>query len=148
MLTGFKEFILRGNVIDLAVAVVIGAAFTGLVNALVNSVFNPAIGALFNAESLASLWTVEIPTTDGGVAQIAFGAVVAALIQFVLVAVVVYFAIIVPINYVSRVSFRKREEEAAGPVPPTELELLAEIRDLLVASNGGTNTARTTATND
>ena len=148
MLTGFKEFILRGNVIDLAVAVVIGAAFTGLVNALVNSVFNPAIGALFNAESLASLWTVEIPTTDGGVARIAFGAVVAALIQFVLVAVVVYFAIIVPINYVSRVSFRKREEEAAGPVPPTELELLAEIRDLLVASNGGTNTARTTATND
>ena len=148
MLTGFKEFILRGNVIDLAVAVVIGAAFTGLVNALVNSVFNPAIGALFNAESLASLWTVEIPTTDGGVAQIAFGAVVAALIQFLLVAVVVYFAIIVPINYVSRVSFRKREEEAAGPVPPTELELLAEIRDLLVASNGGTNTARTTATND
>ena len=148
MLTGFKEFILRGNVIDLAVAVVIGAAFTGLVNALVNSVFNPAIGALFNAESLASLWTVEIPTTDGGVAQIAFGAVVAALIQFVLVAVVVYFAIIVPINYVSRVSFKKREEEAAGPVPPTELELLAEIRDLLVASNGGTNTARTTATND
>ena len=77
-----------------------------------------------------------------------FGAVVAALIQFVLVAVVVYFAIIVPINYVSRVSFRKREEEAAGPVPPTELELLAEIRDLLVASNGGTNTARTTATHD
>ena len=148
MLTGFKEFILRGNVIDLAVAVVIGAAFTGLVNALVNSVFNPAIGALFNAESLASLWTVEIPTTDGGVAQIAFGAVVAALIQFVLVAVVVYFAIIVPINYVSRVSFRKREEEAAGPVPPTELELLAEIRDLLVASNGGTNTTRTTTTND
>ena len=148
MLTGFKEFILRGNVIDLAVAVVIGAAFTGLVNALVNSVFNPAIGALFNAESLASLWTVEIPTTDGGVARIAFGAVVAALIQFLLVAVVVYFAIIVPINYVSRVSFRKREEEAAGPVPPTELELLAEIRDLLVASNGGTNTARTTATND
>ncbi|MGV8970646.1 MAG: large conductance mechanosensitive channel protein MscL [Microbacteriaceae bacterium] len=135
MLKGFKEFILRGNVIDLAVAVVIGAAFTGLVNALVNSVFNPAIGALFNAESLATLWTVDIPTTNGGVAEIAFGAVIAALIQFLLVAVVVYFAIIVPINYLSRVSFKKRDEEPAGPVPPTELELLAEIRDLLVAQN-------------
>jgi large conductance mechanosensitive channel len=140
MLKGFKEFILRGNVIDLAVAVVIGAAFTGLVNSLVNSIFNPAIGALFNAESLATLWTVEIPTTNGGVAHIAFGAVVAALIQFLLVAVVVYFAIVAPINYVSRVAFAKREEDAAEetkPAPPTELELLAQIRDLLLAQNAG-----------
>lgn len=144
MLKGFKEFILRGNVIDLAVAVVIGAAFTGLVNSLVNSIFNPAIGALFNAESLAALWVVEIPTTNGGVAQIAFGAVVAALIQFLLVAVVVYFAIVAPINYLSRVAFAKREKEEAEEAeaaPPTELELLAEIRDLLLAQNGGTNSA-------
>jgi large conductance mechanosensitive channel len=144
MLTGFKEFILRGNVIDLAVAVVIGAAFTGLVNSLVNSIFNPAIGALFNAESLATLWTVEIPTTNGGVAQIAFGAVVAALIQFLLVAVVVYFAIVAPINYLSRVAFARREEvaaEEAEAAPPTGLELLAEIRDLLLAQNTGATSA-------
>jgi large conductance mechanosensitive channel len=133
MFTGFKEFVLRGNVIDLAVAVVIGAAFTGVVNALVNSVFNPAIGALFNAESLATLWTVEVPTTGGGVAEIAFGAVAAALIQFLLVALVVYFAIIAPINYLNRVAFTKREEQPSEPAPPTELQLLAEIRDLLVA---------------
>src|SRR5450830_158414 len=106
MLKGFKEFILRGNVIDLAVAVVIGAAFTGLVNAIVTSVFNPAIGALFNATSLETALPVTIPTTGGGTATMYFGAVIAALIQFLLVAIVVYFALIVPINYLKRMSFR------------------------------------------
>jgi len=132
MLKGFKEFILRGNVIDLAVAVVIGAAFSAVVTALVENIFNPAIGALFKAESLKELWIVEIPSTSGEPAQIAFGAVVAAVIQFVLVAAVVYFALIVPINYLKKISFKKKAEEV-GPTdtPPTELELLAEIRDLL-----------------
>lgn len=136
MLKGFKEFILRGNVIDLAVAVVIGAAFTGIVNALVNSVFNPLLGALFNAESLAQALPVAIPTTSGGSATLYFGAVIAAVIQFLLIAIVVYFALIVPINYLKRVSFRKRKQPdvAAEPAPPTELELLAEIRDLLAAA--------------
>jgi large conductance mechanosensitive channel len=131
MLKGFKEFILRGNVIDLAVAVVIGAAFTGIVNAIVGSVLNPAIGALFNAESLATALPVEIPTTSGGTTTMYFGAVIGAIIQFLLVAVVVYFALIVPINYMKRVSFRKKDEAKDDPAPPTELELLAEIRDLL-----------------
>ena len=133
MLKGFKEFILRGNVIDLAVAVVIGAAFTGIVNAIVGSVLNPAIGALFSAESLATALPVTIPTTSGGEATLYFGAVIAAVIQFLLVAVVVYFALIVPINAVKRTAFRKRQEPdaQAEPAPPTELELLAEIRDLL-----------------
>jgi large conductance mechanosensitive channel len=130
---GFKEFILRGNVIDLAVAVVIGAAFTGIVNAIVGSVFNPAIGALFNAESLAEALPVSIPTTSGGVATMYFGAVIAAVIQFLLVAIVVYFALIMPINYLKRIAFKRKVEgeTEAKPAPPTELELLAEIRDLL-----------------
>lgn len=137
MLKGFKEFILRGNVIDLAVAVVIGAAFTAIVNAIVDSVLNPAIGALFNAESLATALPVSIPTTSGGTATMYFGAVIGALINFLLVAVVVYFALIVPINYLKRISFRKKKEEAAeDAAPPTELELLAEIRDLLAAERG------------
>lgn len=135
MLKGFKEFIVRGNVIDLAVAVVIGAAFTGIVTAIVGSVLNPAIGALFNAEDLATALPVSIPTVSGGTATMYFGAVIAAIIQFLLVAIVVYFGLIVPINYVKRVSFRRRTEPdaAAEPAPPTELELLAEIRDLLAA---------------
>ena len=137
MIKGFKEFILRGNVIDLAVAVVIGAAFTGIVNAIVGSVFNPAIGALFDAESLATALPVAIPTTSGGEAVLYFGAVIAAVIQFLLVAIVVYFALIVPINYLKRVSFRKKDEKKTDdPAPPTELELLVEIRDLLAAQNG------------
>lgn len=133
MIKGFKEFILRGNVIDLAVAVVIGAAFTGIVNAIVGSVFNPLIGALFNAESLAKALPVGIPTTSGGTATLYFGAVIAAVIQFVLVALVVYFALIIPINYLKRVSFLRKEAGVVDdkPAPPTELELLAEIRDLL-----------------
>lgn len=133
MLKGFKEFILRGNVIDLAVAVVIGAAFTGIVNAIVNEVFNPAIGALFDAKSLETAFPVEIPTTSGDIAVLHFGAVIAAVIQFLLVAVVVYFALIVPINYLKRASFAKKQvaPEEDITTPPTELELLAEIRDLL-----------------
>lgn len=133
MFKGFKQFILRGNVIDLAVAVVIGAAFTNVVNALVNNVFNPALGALFNAESLNEALPVTIPTTSGGEATMYFGAVIGAVIQFLLVALVVYFAIIVPINYLSKLSFRKKEAGVVDekPAPPTELELLTDIRDLL-----------------
>jgi large conductance mechanosensitive channel len=134
VIKGFREFILRGNVIDLAVAVVIGAAFTGVVNTLVNSIFNPAIGALFNAESLAKLWIVDIPTTHGGFAHIAFGALVAAVIQFLLVALVVYFLIIAPINFLrKRTEEKKARGEGPKDAPPTELELLTEIRDLLAA---------------
>lgn len=132
MLKGFKEFIMRGNVIDLAVAVVIGAAFTGIVTALVTGVLNPALGALFNAEDLSKVWIVGIPTLSGGVAKLAFGALVAAVIQFILVAAAVYFALVVPINYLKKRAEEKRQAGASdAEVPPDELQLLAEIRDLL-----------------
>jgi large conductance mechanosensitive channel len=131
---GFKEFILRGNVIDLAVAVVIGAAFTAIVTSIVTSVFNPLIGALFNASTLAKALPVTIPTTSGGEATIFFGAVIAAIINFLIVAAVVYFALVLPVNHLKKAAFAKQQaEEEATPedVPPTETELLIEIRDLL-----------------
>jgi large conductance mechanosensitive channel len=134
---GFREFILRGNVIDLAVAVVIGTAFSAVVTSLVEGIFNPLIGSLFNAESLKELWIVTIPLAapDAAPAQLHFGAVIAAVIQFLLIALVIYFVVIVPINYLSKVAFARRAketaEEEAKPAPPTELELLAQIRDLL-----------------
>jgi len=138
MIKGFREFLLRGNVVDLAVAVVIGTAFTGVVNALVGSVLNPALGALFNAESLATALPVTIPTTSGGTATMYFGAVLAALIQFLLVALVLYFAVVGPINYLSRARFlRRKKADAELPPSPTELELLAEIRDLLARDARG-----------
>jgi len=134
MIKGFREFILRGNVLDLAVAVVIGAAFTAVVNAIVTAVINPAIGALFNAESLAEALPVAIPTLSGGESVLYFGAVIGAVLNFVIVAAVVYFALVAPVNHMKH---KAEERRLAGqpPVdeaaPPTELELLADIRDLL-----------------
>lgn len=132
MLKGFKEFIMRGNVIDLAVAVVIGAAFTAIVNALVEGLLNPALGALFNAENLKTAWTIDIPTLSGGTATLMFGALVAAAIQFVLVAAAVYFALVLPVNTLKKRAEEKRKAGASEKdVPPDELQLLTEIRDLL-----------------
>lgn len=142
MVKGFKEFIMRGNVIDLAVAVVIGAAFTAIVNALVAGIFNPALGALFNAENLNKAWIVSIPTLSGGKAEILFGAVVAALIQFVLVAAAVYFALVLPITKLKARSEAKRKAGASDEeVKPDELQLLTEIRDLLASSASGRHTS-------
>jgi large conductance mechanosensitive channel len=133
MITGFKEFIMRGNVIELAVAVVIGAAFTGVVNAIVDGIFNPLIAALFNAESLATSMTVPL-----GASTLSFGLVLAALIQFLLVAAVVYFVFVMPLNTLKENQARRRaaadpEDPATGPL--TDLDLLTEIRDLLAAQN-------------
>ena len=122
---GFKEFLLRGNVIDLAVAVVVGTAFSAIVTSLVSSIFNPAIGALFKAESLAKLWIVEIPSTSGEPAKILFGAVIAALIQFVLVAAVVYFALVLPINFLKKRAFKEQQKvEEEAPAVVNEVDLL------------------------
>ncbi len=134
MLTGFREFIVRGNVLDLAVAVVIGAAFSAVVNSIVTAIISPAIGALFNAESLATALPVVIPTLSGGEATLFFGAVIGAVLNFLIVAAVVYFALVVPVTHVKQ---RAEERRLAGipatdePAAPTELELLVQIRDLL-----------------
>lgn len=138
---GFKEFLLRGNVIDLAVAVVIGGAFTAIVNAIVNAVINPAIGAVFNASSLDKALPVVIPTVSGGNATMYFGAVIGAVINFVIVAAVVYFALVVPVNHLKKVAFERvknDEQQTPQDVPPTDVEVLLEIRDLLRPQNGGT----------
>jgi large conductance mechanosensitive channel len=137
VIKGFKEFILRGNVIDLAVAVVIGAAFTAVVTAIVTGIFNPLIAALFSAEALNDAFQVQI-----GASTLKFGLVLGAIIQFLLVAVVVYFVFVLPINHLKKVSFFKSKqspaEEVVAEAPPTDLELLAEIRDLLAAQQQGT----------
>ena len=133
---GFKEFILRGNVIDLAVAVVIGAAFTAIVTSLVTNVFNPLIGAAFNASMLDEALVVSIPTVSGGTADLKFGAVIGALINFLVIAAVVYFVLVLPVNNLLKRTFarQKAAEPAPVDVPPTDVELLSEIRDLLRAT--------------
>jgi large conductance mechanosensitive channel len=136
---GFREFLLRGNVIDLAVAVVIGAAFTAIVTAIVTNVITPLIGAVFNASSLDKALIVSIPTVSGGHAKLLFGAVIGAAINFIIVAAVVYFALVLPVNHLMKVTFAKLKNDEQQPpkdVPPTDVEVLLEIRDLLRSQQG------------
>lgn len=138
MLKGFKDFILRGNVIELAVAVVIGASFTAIVNGIVTGVINPLIALMFDASDLAAAGEVLRPAQgDQEPVVLAWGLVLSAVIQFILVAAVVYFALIVPMNYLKKAQFRKKAEEPAvvEPTPPTDTELLVDIRDLLQAAH-------------
>ncbi|KZE95142.1 Large-conductance mechanosensitive channel [Agromyces sp. NDB4Y10] len=133
VLKGFKEFILRGNVIDLAVAVVIGAAFTAVVNSIVENVFNPLIGAVFRADSLdnALVLTIPLPGED---AKIRFGAVLGAILTFLIVAAVVYFVFVMPMNLLKQRADARRQTGTEKPEDPeTELTVLAQIRDLLAA---------------
>ncbi|MFK4730907.1 large conductance mechanosensitive channel protein MscL [Agromyces mediolanus] len=132
MINGFKEFIMRGNVIDLAVAVVIGAAFTAVVNSIVENLINPLLGLLFKADSLnnALVWQV-------GDAKFSFGAIIGAIISFLAVAAVVYFVFVMPMNHFkARAEAKRKAGEPDPETPETELDVLAEIRDLLAAQNG------------
>jgi large conductance mechanosensitive channel len=92
VLSGFKDFIARGNVIDLAVAVVIGAAFTGVVQAFVKDVLTPLIAAIFGKQDFSNLTF----TINGS--EFRYGDLVNALINFVLVAAAIYFFVVVPMN--------------------------------------------------
>jgi len=134
MIKGFREFILRGNVIDLAVAVVIGAAFNAIVTQIVEAIFNPLIGAFFSADDLSGALVIPLWNGDG----IRVGAVLAALINFLIVAVVVYFVFVMPMNRFRALTARRNAKlEEAAPSPPSETDLLIEIRDLLKAQAAG-----------
>lgn len=131
MLQGFKDFIARGNAVDLAVGVVIGAAFGAVVTALVDNVLNPLIGGIFGQPNLDRIWVITLsPATGGGEpTEVLFGAVLTALINFLLVAAAIYFCVVVPLNKLAERRARGEEEE---PEPPAEdVALLTEIRDLL-----------------
>lgn len=127
---GFKEFIMRGNVIELAVAVIIGAAFTAIVTAVVEGIFNPIIAALFNTDNIATAG-IQIGGAEGP--YIAFGAVIAAIINFLLIAAVVYFCLILPMNKLKEAAYIRKHghPEPEAEDAPTDVDLLTEIRDLL-----------------
>ena len=135
MLQGFKDFIMKGNVIDLAVAVIIGAAFSQIVNALVESVLMPFVSALFQAPDFDSFAVLTLNGND-----IKFGVLLTAIVNFLLVAAAVYFAIVLPMNkMIERRNGRLGIEPEAEPVAE-DVALLTEIRDLLSAQRGGTGT--------
>lgn len=107
MLKGFRDFILRGNVVDLAVAVVIGAAFTAVVTAFVKGLVTPLIAAMGGQPDFAALDF----TINGS--RFAYGEVINAIVSFLIIAAVVYFLVVVPINKV--MERRKTEEPVAKP---------------------------------
>lgn len=131
MVAEFKKFLLRGNVVDLAVAVVIGAAFGTVVTSLVDNIINPVIGLAGDQDFSRFVITLRDASSPGADDAIAlgYGAVLTALINFVMVAAAIFFLIVKPINAVT--ARRQRGEETEEEAPPTEAELLAEIRDLL-----------------
>lgn len=140
----FKEFISKGNVVDMAVGVIIGSAFTAIVNSLVADIFTPIIGIIIGGIDFASL-SFKIPDTeiDGKVitqgAELTYGNFIQSIITFLLTAACVFIFVKV-INAVRNGAFLKKKkeeeakaEEAPAPEPPkpTQEELLTEIRDLL-----------------
>ncbi|MCK6067629.1 MULTISPECIES: large conductance mechanosensitive channel protein MscL [Microbacterium] len=141
MIKGFKEFILRGNVIDLAVAVVIGGAFTAIVNAVVTSIINPLVALFYQADESGQFG----PTLTGIYGQevtFPLGTLLSAVISFFAVAAVVYFVFVYPMNRIKeRAAARAGVSEAADePQLPTEQELLVQIRDLLEKSGPAART--------
>ncbi|PRX50050.1 large conductance mechanosensitive channel [Prauserella shujinwangii] len=126
MLKGFKDFLMRGNVIDLAVAVVIGTAFTAIVTAFTESLIQPLINALGGSDAAAGLGFRILADNESTFVDI--GNVINAAINFVLIAAVVYFLFVLPLR---KVQERRKRGEEAGPAQPTDVELLTEIRDLL-----------------
>ncbi|KAA0023786.1 large conductance mechanosensitive channel protein MscL [Antrihabitans cavernicola] len=130
MLKGFKEFLLRGNVIDLAIAVVIGTAFVAIVKAFSDNIIDPLIAAIGGSGSIGLGFQL---ISDNPKTFVDIGAVITAAINFALIAAVVYFALVVP------VAAMNKRRKTAGEETLSDTDLLTEIRDLLAA---GANTCR------
>ncbi|MGO1979042.1 large conductance mechanosensitive channel protein MscL [Brachybacterium tyrofermentans] len=131
---GFKDFVMQGNVIDLAVGVVIGSAFTALIGAFVDNLIQPIINVFGggNVNGLAFKITNDSTLVD-------IGAILSAIIAFLITAAVVYFVFVLPISHARKIDRRRRglpeEEETAIS---EDIALLTEIRDALVVQRGGT----------
>lgn len=124
MLRGFRDFLVRGNVVDLAVAFVMGVAFAAVVTQFTESFLDPLIRVVFGGEGVGGTWTVRGEVFD-------WAAFVNAVLAFVLTAAAVYFAVVVPVNKLAERRRRRGEEPAEEP--SEEARLLTEIRDSLRA---------------
>ncbi|MBE6484732.1 MAG: large conductance mechanosensitive channel protein MscL [Actinomycetaceae bacterium] len=135
MLKGFKDFIMRGNVVDMAVGIIIGGAFQPIVQQLVDYVIMPFISGIFGEPNFNKIWTI---TFRGATMQPGF--VITALVNFLLIAAALYFFIVLPMNkFNERIEARKKaEDDKAAETPADDVALLTEIRDLL-ARNSAAN---------
>ena len=122
MLKGFRDFLMRGNVIDLAVAVVIGAAFGGVVSAFADDFIGGIIGAIGGSPDFGN---AGVTVNDS---KIIYGSTITALINFAIVAAAIYFVVVVPMK---RLQDRYQRADADTPAPSDEAKLLTEIRDEL-----------------
>lgn len=130
-LGGFKTFLMRGNIVDLAVAVVVGTAFTAVVKSLVANLFTPLIAAVFGKPDFAGLtFTIHKSTFR-------YGAFLNDVIAFAVVALVIYFLVVLPIAKANELRRRGRKDEAEEPAISDEARLLTEIRDLLASRRDG-----------
>ena len=139
MLNEFKTFIAKGNVVDLAVGIIIGAAFTAIVNSLVADLINPIIGVITGGIDFSNLfinlgsgdYTSLAAAKDAGAPVFAYGSFITAVINFLIIAWVV-FLLVKAVNKLKATTARKEAEvAAAAPARPTELDVLLEIRDAL-----------------
>ena len=124
MLKGFKDFLMRGNVVDLAVAVAVGAAFSSVVKGFLDGLLNPLIAAVVGATNISGFGRFTINH-----ATFSLGLFLQAVLNFVLVAATIYFVIIVPMNRLA--ARRKHGVEPEPKAPSEEILLLTEIRDEL-----------------
>jgi len=139
VLTGFKEFILRGNVIELAVAVVIGSAFQKVVDTVVTNLVTPVINAAGNPQTEGLGFSLRPDMAQATYMDVS--AIINALIVFLLTAAVVYFVFVLPMNKLAE--RRNRGEEPEAEPISEDVALLREIRDLLESQRGtGTSTDR------
>ncbi|WP_380165680.1 large conductance mechanosensitive channel protein MscL [Jannaschia sp. R86511] len=129
VLKGFKDFVLRGNIIELAVAVVIGTAFAALVAGFTENIINPVLAAAGGGGDIPGFGFAILAGDASTFVNV--GNVIAAILQFLITAAVVYFVFVLPMNKLSEM--RKRNEIPAEDAPAPDIELLTEIRDLLRA---------------
>lgn len=130
MLKEFRDFAVKGNVLDMAVGIIIGLAFGGVVQSLVNDVIMPPIGLLLGGMDFSALAVTVGTGAEGEPVRIAWGVFVNTVINFVIVA----FAVFLLVRGFNRMKRKAEEEAAPAPGPSREEALLAEIRDLLRAS--------------
>ena len=131
MLDGFKKFMMRGNIVDLAIAVVIGGAFGTVVAALVKDIVTPIVAAIFGKPDFAAL-TFTIHKS-----KFLYGDLLNNVITFVSVAAAIYFIIVVPMERLAQLRKRGEAPVDETPMPTDEAKLLTEIRDLLARQAGG-----------
>ncbi len=136
ILHGFKEFVMRGNVIDLAVAVVVGAAFTAVIKAFNDFIIAPVLASVGGADTAGfgfCLRSGDAPCTSESATFVDFGAVFAVIVSFLITMAVVYFVFVLPINKARHLAGMTPEEAET----PADVLLLTEIRDLLADQRAG-----------